>query len=49
MSLPFSTDAGNVYSLKFYIQDVRTQPKVYFMNTTKYPLQTPFIRAELLG
>jgi pyruvate, water dikinase len=46
-SVSFSTDAGLSYSVKFYIQDIKTQPKVYFLNTKKHPLHYDFAQAVL--
>lgn len=48
LSISSSTDAGLSYSVKFYIQDVKTQPKVYFLNTKKHPLHYDFAH-DVLG
>ena len=45
MSIP--TSAGTTYSLKFYIQDIKTQPKVYLQNTKKHPLHYDFAQRVL--
>jgi pyruvate, water dikinase len=47
LSLPFRSDAGDSYSVKFYIRDLATEPRVYFQNTRKYPLHYEFARNVL--
>jgi pyruvate, water dikinase len=47
LALPFQSDLGASYSVKFYIRDLRTEPKVYFQNTRKYPLHFDFARNVL--
>jgi hypothetical protein len=56
MAVSTNTDLGKSCSLKFYIDDFRHNPKVYFQNTKDYPLHhmfgasdTPFPCRDLLG
>ena len=48
LGVPFSTDVGDSFSVKFYMRDVRTEPKVYFQNTKKHPLHFDFAQ-QVLG
>jgi pyruvate, water dikinase len=47
LALPFQSDVGDSYSVKFYIRDVQSEPTVYFQNTRKYPLHFDFARNVL--
>jgi pyruvate, water dikinase len=47
LALRMADDTGVTYSMKFYIRDVQTQPKVYFQNTKKYPLHYDFAQRVL--
>jgi hypothetical protein len=47
LSLPFRSDAGNSYSVKFYVRDLATEPRVYFQNTRRHPLHHDFARNVL--
>ena len=47
MAVPFTPDLGDSYALKFLIRDLKTEPKVYFQNTKKYPLHFDFARTVL--
>ncbi len=42
------TELGDAWSVKFYIADVQTAPKVYFQNTRKHPLHYAFAH-DVLG
>ncbi len=42
------TELGTSWSVKFYIADVQTTPKVYFQNTRKHPLHYTFAH-DVLG
>lgn len=44
----FRTDVGDSYSVKFYMRDLKTEPKVYFQNTKKHPLHFEFAQ-QVLG
>jgi len=46
-SVPVPTDVGNSYSVKIYIRDLQTQPKLYFINTKLHPLHYGFVRFTL--
>jgi pyruvate, water dikinase len=43
----FSTDVGDSFSVKFYMRDLKSEPKVYFQNTRKYPLHFDFAQRVL--
>lgn len=47
LALAFRSDSGESRSVKFYIRDLATDPKVYFQNTRKYPLHFEFARNVL--
>lgn len=47
LAVPFSTDMGNSLSVKFYIRDLKTEPKVYFQNTKRHPLHFEFAQSVL--
>jgi pyruvate,water dikinase len=47
LALRFESDIGDSYSVKFYIRDLDTEPKVYFQNTSKHPLHFDFARNVL--
>jgi pyruvate, water dikinase len=47
LAIRIADDTGVTYSMKFYIQDIQTQPKVYFQNTKKYPLHYDFAQRVL--
>jgi len=48
LGVPFRTDVGDSYSVKFYMRDLETDPKVYFQNTRKHPLHFDFAQ-QVLG
>ncbi|MBU1221861.1 hypothetical protein KKF34_13710 [Myxococcota bacterium] len=45
---PGSSELGRTYSVKFYIDDIQTEPKVYFQNTIKHQLHYDFVH-DVLG
>lgn len=45
---PGSSELGRTYSVKFYIDDIQTEPKVYFQNTIKHQLHYDFAH-DVLG
>jgi hypothetical protein len=47
LALPFESDVGDSFSVKFYIRNLESQPEVYFQNTRKYPLHFDFARNVL--
>jgi len=47
LGLPFRTDLGESYSVKFYIRELDAEPRVYFQNTQKHPLHFDFARNVL--
>lgn len=47
LALPMVGDTGVTHSVKFYVQDVQTRPKVYFQNTKRYPLHYDFAQRVL--
>jgi hypothetical protein len=48
LAVPFATEVGPSYSVKFYIAGVQSEPRVYFQNTRIHPLHFDFA-AEVLG
>lgn len=48
LSLPLATELGKSHSVKFYIADLDTTPRVYFQDTTLHPLHFDFA-ASVLG
>jgi hypothetical protein len=47
LGISSSTDIGPSHSVKFYIRDLKAQPKVYFQNTKRYPLHFDFAQTVL--
>lgn len=47
LALRLQADLGDSYSVKFYIRDLKSEPKVYFQNTNKHPLHFDFARNVL--
>jgi pyruvate, water dikinase len=47
LALPFASDVGDSFSVKFYIRNLDREPEVYFQNTRKYPLHFDFARKVL--
>jgi hypothetical protein len=47
LALRFQSDLGDSYSVKFYIRDLDTEPKVYLQNTKEHPLHFGFARNVL--
>jgi hypothetical protein len=47
LGLPFRSDLGESYSVKFYVRDLETEPRVYFQNTKEHPLHFDFARNVL--
>jgi pyruvate,water dikinase len=47
LALPFKSDVGDSYSVKFYVRNVKSDPEVFFQNTQKYPLHFDFARKVL--
>jgi pyruvate, water dikinase len=48
LALPLSTDLGESRSVKFYVADLQTAPRVYFQNTKRHPLHYDFA-SRVLG
>jgi pyruvate,water dikinase len=47
LALPFTSDIGESFSVKFYIRHLDREPEVYFQNTRKHPLHFDFARKVL--
>lgn len=47
LALPFDSDLGSSYSVKFYVRNLRSEPELYFQNTKKHPLHYDFARKVL--
>lgn len=47
LALPLRSELGDSDSVKFYIRDLTTEPKVYFQNTKRHPLHVDFARNVL--
>jgi pyruvate,water dikinase len=47
LSLPITTELGQSHSVKFYVADIGTEPRVYFQNTKKHPLHYDFASSVL--
>jgi pyruvate, water dikinase len=41
------TELGTAYSVKFYVDELDAEPKVYLQNTRRYPLHYDFVRTVL--
>ena len=47
LAVTTQTELGKAHAVKFYLADIREQPKVYFQNTRRYPLHYDFVRLGL--
>lgn len=47
MAVETQTAMGKVWVVKFYIDQLKTQPRIYFMDTKKFPLHYKFVRNVL--
>ena len=47
LAMTTQTELGRAHAVKFYLADIREQPKVYFQNTRRYPLHYDFVRLGL--